>query len=182
MNFIIIVGHRHREGQGLKKCTGRLLFSPWHICMLSLKHWWRRAWRAPSASTVLITSICVARWYLSQWPFPHRDSALSPQWRLAFTPPLFVYTEPGNARIKHAAVAEPKEAGRSTSSTLRSECCFFFPRCFPRCPTVNLNMYPLTAYNHIDAVIMWLNPDSPCIVDSEKVKFLLYMTSHNHHQ
>ena len=59
---------------------------------------------------------------------------------------------------------------------------FFFPRCFPRCPTVNLNMYPLTAYNHIDAVIMWLNPDSPCIVDSEKVKFLLYMTSHNHHQ
>ena len=36
------------------------------------------------------------------------------------------------------------------------------------CPPVNLNMYPLTVYNHMNAVIMccdW-DPDPPCILES----------------
>ena len=36
---------------------------------------------------------------------------------------------------------------------------------------INLNMYPLTVYNHMDAVIMCcgVDLDPPCILESDKV-------------
>ena len=39
---------------------------------------------------------------------------------------------------------------------------------FPRCPPVNLNMYPATVCNHIDAVIMC------CDYDLESVKITFF--------
>ena len=54
---------------------------------------------------------------------------------------------------------------------------------FPWCPPVNLNMYPLTVYNHRDVVIMcsdWeTNP--PNILESDNVTFfaLNYMTTYS---
>ena len=56
--------------------------------------------------------------------------------------------------------------------------CVFFWRCFPQCPR-NLHVYPLTLYNHMDAVIMssdW-DPDPPNILESDKV---LGSKLHNH--
>ena len=38
---------------------------------------------------------------------------------------------------------------------LDDDVCVFFSMCFPKCLTVNLNMYPLTVCNHMDAVIMF---------------------------
>ena len=45
---------------------------------------------------------------------------------------------------------------------------------FPRCLPVNIITYPLTVYNHMDAVIMCgdLDPDPPNILESDKVTFL----------
>ena len=41
------------------------------------------------------------------------------------------------------------------------------------CYTVNLNTYPTTVYNHMDAVIMFCSwdPDPSCILESDKIKF-----------
>ena len=49
----------------------------------------------------------------------------------------------------------------------------FFSRCFPQRPPVNLNMYQLTIYNHMDAVIMCCDrdPDPLNIPESDKVMF-----------
>ena len=52
---------------------------------------------------------------------------------------------------------------------------YVFIKGFPRCPPVNLNMYMLNVYNHMDDVIMcsdW-DPDPANILESEEVTFLL---------
>lgn len=51
----------------------------------------------------------------------------------------------------------------------------FFFKYFPWFPPVNLNMYPPTVYNHIDAVIIWCgwDPDPPFIMESDKVTFFV---------
>ena len=40
-------------------------------------------------------------------------------------------------------------------------------------PPVYLNKYPLTVYNHMDAIILCfdLDPDPTCILESDKVTF-----------
>lgn len=50
---------------------------------------------------------------------------------------------------------------------------------FPEFPPGNLNMYLLTVYNHIDAVVMscYWDPDPPWIVKTDTVTILLKMTS-----
>ena len=52
----------------------------------------------------------------------------------------------------------------------------FFSVCFPSCPPFNLNTYPLTVHNFIDAVIMccdW-DPDPQKILESDKVTFFAH--------
>ena len=78
--------------------------------------------------------------------------------------------------IQQAGAADQKEASQYTSLRL-----WVFSTCCPQCPTVNINIYWLTVYNHMDAVIMcceW-DPVPPCIMDNDKVSFfaLNYMAT-----
>lgn len=49
---------------------------------------------------------------------------------------------------------------------------------FRKCPPVNVNMYSLTVYNHIDTVILcceW-DPNPLYIIESDKVKHLIHIS------
>ena len=50
--------------------------------------------------------------------------------------------------------------------------CEFFLYTVPQFPPVNLNIYPTTFYNHMDAVMMYCDRDldPPCIMETVKVK------------
>ena len=71
---------------------------------------------------------------------------------------VFFHAEPSSSSIKlHQCVSSYsmlalwiQRRHGSTGHDVKI-CVIFF---FPQCPPVNLNMYPLTVYNHMDAVIM----------------------------
>ena len=75
---------------------------------------------------------------------------------------LFVKVAPVSQFTQQASAVDPKELWHNTSWHLHV---FFYAF-----PPVNLNMYPLTVYNHMNAVIMcWVwDPDPPNILKSEK--------------
>uniref|UniRef100_A0A671XCF7 WW domain binding protein 2 n=1 Tax=Sparus aurata TaxID=8175 RepID=A0A671XCF7_SPAAU len=84
-------------------------------------------------------------------PYSHRITALSPHWRFTNSPPLFVHSEPSSSGVK------PHQCVIHTASWLcRSKrgACVFFSLCLHRCLSVNLKMYLLTVYKHMDSVIM----------------------------
>ena len=104
---------------------------------------------------------------VSQKPFLHSVSVLTPEWWFANCPLMVIHTERSISAIppwkftQKAGTAAPKEAWQYTSCWWR--------QCFPGVPPVNLN--PWTVYNHMDAVIIcsdW-DPDPPNILESDKV-------------
>ena len=106
---------------------------------------------------------------------PFTYSALSAWLKLTFCPPLFFFhAEPSSSSVKlHQCVISYsmlalwiQRRHGSTGHDVKI-CVIFF---FPQCPPVNLNMYPLTVYNHMNAVIMccgW-DLDPQCIMESDK--------------
>ena len=105
-----------------------------------------------------------------------RDVALSLQQQFANSPLLFVHTEPSSSSVKtHQCVIHTERHCGSKRGVMvhfiMMVSVFMFNAYWY--PPVYLNKYPLTVYNHMDAIILCfdLDPDPTCILESDKVTF-----------
>ena len=121
-------------------------------------HKWSRRCALFCASTSSINETSLFLWFTDSSPC-HTET---PQRRFSLMPPLFIHTE---------LSSRPKWSVMMAFTWWWHLCVFY--RCISQVPPLNLNIYLLTVYNHIDAVIKccdW-DPDTPNILESDKHVF-----------